>query len=206
MKIISPIKTWTFVSAFTFIPLQTVNSFQVKKQLNDEFVYTTSVPSVSAKGTTDFGLLNTAPSSDVYINSEKKRATIVVDLNKNILYKYNTQGEATEAFLVASGKKSTPTDTGIRIVSHVETYPYRTAPRATKRRRNPSAYGPKIIILNKLNTVNGEQSPCGEFIHGNNDASSIGKYASQGCIRMDNEIIKELSTQVQRGDIVKIIR
>ena len=71
--------------------------------------------------------------------------------------------------------------------------------------KNPGAYGPRAIILNKLNPETGEQSYYGEFIHGNKDASSIGKYVSQGCIRMDNEVIKQLSKQVKRGDIVLVI-
>ena len=36
------------------------------------------------------------------------------------------------ASLVASGKASTPTDTGIRVVSNIETYPYRTASPKTR--------------------------------------------------------------------------
>ena len=205
MKIINPIKTCAIASIFSIAPLYAVNnqnSFQLNK---DSFEYT-YIQTVTAQGTTDINVLKNAPSPDVYVKSELKKATIVIDLSKNILFKYDSDGNPTKAFLVASGKKSTPTEVGVRIVSHVEIYPYHTAPSGTKRRRNPKAYGPKIIILNKLNTVNGEQSPFGEFIHGNNDATSIGKYASQGCIRMDNEVIKELSTQVKRGDIVKIIR
>ena len=42
----------------------------------------------------------------------------------------------------------------------------------------------------------------GEYIHGNNKASSIGKYASKGCVRMDNEVIQILAKQVKNGDVV----
>jgi len=206
MRIINRIKPVALVSAMTFLPMQMNNILKAQTPVKDEFVLNTDFRLVSPQGTTDFIVLTNAPSSDVYVKSELKKAIIVVDLSKNVLYKYDQDGNPTEAFLVASGKKSTPTSTGVRVVSHVETYPYRTAPKATKRRRNPRDYGPKIIILNELNPTNGIQSPCGEFIHGNNNPSSIGKYASKGCIRMDNEVIKELSTQVQRGDIVKIIR
>ena len=203
MKIFKSVKTFATISAFSVLPLHATKMWCNSELLQDQFILTDSI---SPKGCTSSCLLASAPSSDIYINTEMKKATIVVDLSKNYLYKYDSNGNPTEVFLVASGKKSTPTDTGIRIVSHVETYPYRNASKATKRRRNPKAYGPKIIILNKLNPTNGEQSSCGEFIHGNNDPSSIGKYASLGCIRMDNEVIKELSKQVKRGDIVKIIK
>ena len=159
---------------------------------------------VPPQGTTDKDILMLAPNPEIKIKGEDKKAKIVVDLSTNTLYKYNDEGKAESAYLIASGKPRTPTDKGIRIVSHVETYPYRTAPAKTKRRNNPSAYGPKAIILNKLNPKTGEQSQTGEFIHGNNNKSSIGKYVSLVCKRMDNEVIKQLAKEVKRGDIVII--
>ena len=42
------------------------------------------------------------------------------------------------------------------------------------------------------------------LLHGNSNKSSLGKYASLGCIRMDNEVIKQLSKEVKRGDIIII--
>ena len=44
----------------------------------------------------------------------------------------------------------------------------------------------------------------GEFIHGNKNPDSLGKYASKGCMRMDNEVIQYLAPQMKRGDIVII--
>lgn len=161
--------------------------------------------SVSPEGTQDIQILSSAPSPDVRVCGINKKAKIVVDLKTNTLYTYNEYGQAQSAYSIASGKASTPTHAGVRIVSHTETYPYRTAPSHTKRRRNPRAYGPKVIILDALDTKTGERSSIGEFIHGNNDSSSIGKYASKGCMRMDNEVIKQLSTSVKRGDIVIIL-
>ena len=159
---------------------------------------------VPPKGTTDTLVLKGAPSPFVFVEGIKKTASIVVDLSKNVLYKFNDTGEAEAAYRVASGKKSTPTHTGLRIVSHVETYPYKNAPASSKRRNNPNDYGPKIIVLDKLDPKTGETSYFGEFIHGNRNPSSIGKYASKGCVRMDNQVIRILSTQVKRGDLVWI--
>ena len=206
MKIISPIKTCVIASVFSIAPLQAISNQNIFHQEKDSFVYQNTADTIPTLGTTDISILKNAPSPDVYIESKLKKAIIVVDVSKNVLYKYDSAGKPTIAYSVASGKKSTPTNTGIRIVSHVEKYPYRTAPRGTKRRRNPKAYGPKAIILDKLNPVTGERSWFGEFIHGNNDANSIGKYVSNGCMRMDNSVIEELSKQVKRGDIVKIIK
>ena len=167
----------------------------------DTFEYTQTIP---PQGTTDSLALKSAPNPQVTIKGETKNAVFVVDISKNVLYHYDENSKAIEAFSVASGATSTPTHTGVRIVSHVETYPYRTAPKSTKRYKNPSAYGPRAIILDKIDPITGETSYYGEFIHGNKDASSIGKYVSQGCMRMDNEVIKRLAKQVKRGLLVVI--
>ncbi len=159
---------------------------------------------VPVTGSSDSILLAHAPKPDITVAGEKKSASFVVDLSQNVLYRYDDKGHAVEAFLVASGKKTSPSKKGIFAVTHVESYPYRFAPRRAKRRRNPSAYGPKIICLETVNSVTGERGVTGQFIHGNNDAKSLGKYASLGCIRMDNEIIKRLAAQVKRGHFVLI--
>lgn len=177
---------------------QTVNS-QTK---SDTFEKVSNV--VTPQGVTDESVLLFAPSSDIEIQGETRKAKIVVDLSKNILYKYDDNGDAQAAYLIASGKKTSPTDVGVRMVTHVEKYPYKTAPWATKRRRNPNDYGPRIICLETVNPKTGAKGSTGEFIHGNKNPNSLGKYASLGCIRMDNEVIKELATQVKKGDIVVI--
>ena len=161
---------------------------------------------VFPKGTTDSCVLKNAPCNQVCIQGEVKNAKFVIDISKNILYHYDESGIPVIAYSVASGKKSSPTDTGVRIVTHVETYPYRTAGKNTKRRRNPRDYGPNIICVEKLDPVSGKRSITGEFIHGNNNPASIGKYASLGCVRMDNDVIKDLSKQVKRGDIILIVK
>lgn len=199
MRITNTFKTIGLTLAIASLPLG-ANRICAQNPQKDDFSITTATP----KGTDSKNILAGAPSPDIEIAGEKKTAKFVVDLSTNTLYKYNIQGKAEMAYLIASGKESTPTSKGVRIVTHTETYPYRTAPRGTKRRRNPGAYGPKIICLNKIDPQTGEQSQTGEFIHGTNDLSSIGKYASHGCMRMDNEVIKELSQEVKRGDIVII--
>lgn len=52
----------------------------------------------------------------------------------------------------------------------------------------------------------GEQRSSGEFIHGTNNPETLGEYVSQGCIRMDNDVIRDLALEVKRGDIVIIKR
>lgn len=145
------------------------------------------------------------PSNNITVNGQNIKARVVVDVTKNVLYYYDTEGSPNMAYLVASGKKSTPTSCGIRRVTHIETYPYKTAAATTKRRKSPGAYGPKIICLTVVNPQTGESVGAnGEFIHGNNKPSSIGQHASKGCIRMDNEAVKYLSSVIKRNDYVVI--
>lgn len=206
MKIIPVLKNFVvsgiFVGALTCPKAVHAESVLPKIQTKCDVFIRDSVP---PKGTTSFNILSKAPKPDVIVQGIKKKAKYVVDLTQNILYKYSEKGKPEIAYLIASGKKSTPTHSGVRIVSHIETYPYRGAPRRSKRRRNPRAYGSKIIVLDRFDTKTGERSSIGEFIHGNGNSASLGKYVSHGCMRMDNEVIKELAKDTKRGDLVLIL-
>ncbi len=165
---------------------------------------TTIAENIPPAGTTADSVLLYAPSPKIKIQEEIKNARIVVKLSTNVLYKYNKEGEAVSAYRIASGKKSTPTKTGVRVVTHVEQYPYKSASPKTRRHRKPQDYGPRVICLETIDTQTGKRGTTGQFIHGNNNPNSIGKHSSLGCIRMDNEIIKQLAAEVERGDIVII--
>ncbi len=167
---------------------------------------TLSAKTIPPEGTSDSLVLDAAPSPVVIVQGKKRNAAIVVDLSKNVLYKYDEEGQPEAAYLIASGKKRTPTDPGLRVVIRVEKYPYKSAPAATKRHQKPWDYGPRAIILETLDPKTGKQGSTGEFIHGNNNPASIGKYASLGCMRMDNEVIKKLAAQVKKGDLVLITK
>lgn len=181
-----------------------VSNAQNLERTPQKDTFETYIDSVVPKGTRNKQILFNAPDAEVEIAGIKDTARIVVDLSKNILYTYNPNGQADCAYLIASGKPRYPTDTGIRIVTHIETYPYRNAPSSTRRRRKPNDYGPNIICLEKVDPQTGQRSQTGEFIHGNNNPSSLGKYASLGCMRMDNDVIRKLAKEVKRGDIVVI--
>lgn len=148
--------------------------------------------------------LENAPSPKFTVNGEEKNARIVVSLSENKLYLYDENGEAEEVHSVASGAKNTPTHVGLRKVSHIETYPYSSAT-GTKRKANPKPYGPKILILTSIDPKTGKNlGSNGEFIHGNSNASSIGKYVSHGCIRMHNDQILRMAEIVEPGSYVII--
>ena len=100
---------------------------------------------------------------------------------------------------IATGKKTTPTDKGIKKITWFENYPYREAPAISKRRKAPWDYGPKVIVLGFVDEKTGEVTHFnGEFIHGTNKPESIGTHASKGCIRMHNEDILELVEQLEK--------
>ena len=174
------------------------------EQKSDVFEYTQKVPPA---GSNSYSVLTRAPSPRINIAGEDVLCKIVVNLANNVLYTYNDYGIPTMAYLVASGAKKTPTDEGIRVVSGIEKYPYRTASKLTKRYKKPRDYGPMALILRKVDPETGKTSPTGEFIHGNNNKNSLGTYASKGCIRMDNEVIKIIAQQVvNRGDYILITK
>jgi len=196
-----------FNPCFAAKPDKVQEIFPVSGQSNINTDIFTSL--ITPQGVTDKSALKIAPNPDIVINGEKKKAGIIVDISKNILFRYDKDGNPVNAFLIASGKKSTPTDTGVRIVTHKEKFPYRGAPRRAKRRRAPRDYGPMIICLNKIDPETGKQSSTGEFIHGCRSyektfESTPDRYVSHGCMRMDNDVIKELAPTVEKGEIVII--
>ncbi len=205
MKIINITKTIALTSMIFVASLKQANSSQIYSQ---EMQQDTFERSITPQGVKDTTILRLAPKPDIVINGKKKKAGIIVDLTKNILYRYDKNGNPINAYLIASGKKSTPTDKGVRIVTHKEKFPYKSAI-GTKRRRSPRDYGPVVICLKKLDPKTGEQSKTGEFIHGCRSYEKTfeltpDRYVSHGCMRMDNGVIKQLAPTVEKGEIIII--
>ncbi|WP_216701073.1 L,D-transpeptidase [Priestia filamentosa] len=99
---------------------------------------------------------------------------------------------------VATGKTWDKTPVGFfKVVNKIKNRPYYTGKISGGDSRNP--LGKRWLGLN-INGTSGDTYA----IHGNNNESSIGKYVSQGCIRMNNEDIEELFNQVQVGTSVAI--
>ena len=95
--------------------------------------------------------------------------------------------------LIKDGKwfKSYPVGIG-KILSPTPKGTYRIINKAV----NPGGpFGVRWLGLNKK----------GYGIHGTNNPSSIGKYVSQGCIRMHNKDVLELAGIVPIGTLVKIV-
>ena len=188
----------------------TASSRNIFQKITGTFFSLFNIGNYAAKGfqfgeNTIVGGKQTAPSfADIAVDNNGI-ITVINSIN-NILYQYDANGKATCAYLVARGKKSSPTKEGLRIVTHVESYPYKSAPASTKRRKKPWDYGPRIICLDTIDPETGKHGRTGQFIHGNANPKSIGEYASLGCIRMDNGIIKKLAKEVKKGDLILMIR
>lgn len=107
--------------------------------------------------------------------------TINTQAHSLTLYRDN---KVFKTYRVAVGKPSTPTPKGtFKIVN---------------RAINPGGpFGSRWLGLN---------APNGDYgIHGTNNPSSIGKSVSNGCIRMYNNQVIELSNLVPIGTTVKIV-
>jgi lipoprotein-anchoring transpeptidase ErfK/SrfK len=97
---------------------------------------------------------------------------------------------------IAVGTSDTPTPTG--------SYYLRVLIKAVD---PTTVYGPYAYGLSshsdKLNTFNGGDAEIG--IHGNNDASVLGRNVTHGCIRMDNDAITRLTKSLPLGTPVEIV-
>ena len=90
---------------------------------------------------------------------------------------------------------------------------YRTYPVAVGKPSSPTPKGTFRIINRAINPGGpfgvrwlGLNAPNGDYgIHGTNNPSSIGKSVSNGCIRMFNNQVLELSNLVSIGTVVKIV-
>lgn len=206
MKITNTIRNYTLASIMAITPVMCSRAYALcTAPLADTFEHTVS-PAITPQGTDDVNALKSAPSCDITIAGEKHKAGIVVNLRDNILYTYDSEGNPTKAYLVASGKKSTPTPEGIFVVTHKEVYPYRSAPKSTKRYKNPRDYGKYIVCLNRVNKETGERKSTGYFVHGcrsyhNTFEVYPSRRVSHGCVRMEEHAISEVK-EVQPGTYV----
>lgn len=124
---------------------------------------------------------------------------IVVDKSENRLYYYE-KGKLVKSFAVATGKKPSYTPEGLfKIREKIKNRPYYKGKIKGGDPKNP--LGDRWLGLEVK--INGKTSYA-YAIHGNNNESSIGKYVSEGCIRMHNKSIHWLYDEVKTGTPVLI--
>lgn len=106
---------------------------------------------------------------------------------------YFKDGVLVKEFSVATGKSSTPTPQGkFKIVNKIKNRPYYSGGIPGGSPKNP--LGDRWLGLHVGVTYGTTYA-----IHGNNNASSIGKHVSGGCIRMHNSEIRWLFDQINVG-------
>ncbi|MBX9997300.1 L,D-transpeptidase [Priestia aryabhattai] len=99
---------------------------------------------------------------------------------------------------VATGKSWEKTPVGFfKVVNKIKNRPYYTGHIAGGDSRNP--LGKRWLGINANGTYGDTYG-----IHGNNNEDSIGKYVSQGCVRMHNADIEKLYDKVQVNTPVAI--
>lgn len=113
---------------------------------------------------------------------------------------YYEKGKVIKTFPVATGKKPSYTPEGLfKIHEKVKNRPYYKEGIKGGDPRNP--LGDRWLGINVK--VNGRVSYA-YAIHGNNNANSIGKYVSAGCIRMHNKDVRWLYDKVKMNTPVLI--
>lgn len=117
---------------------------------------------------------------------------LIINSKKNKLG-YFKDGVLVKEFSVATGKSSTPTPQGkFKIVNKIKNRPYYSGGIPGGSPNNP--LGDRWLGLHVGATYGTTYA-----IHGNNNASSIGKHVSGGCIRMHNSEIRWLFDQINVG-------
>ncbi len=106
---------------------------------------------------------------------------IIINIGAKRLTVYKG-GREFRQYVVATGKVETPTPTGVFTVVNKQVNP-------------GGPYGTRWLGLSRR----------GYGIHGTNDPSSIGKAASNGCVRMFNEDVEALFDIAPVGTVVRIL-
>ncbi|GFP74550.1 L,D-transpeptidase [Clostridium fungisolvens] len=123
------------------------------------------------------------PFSDDYFQYYRAIYSITINTEAHTLTLFKS-GNFFKSYTVAVGKSSTPTPKGtFKIINKAI---------------NPG--GPFGVRWLGLDAPNGDYG-----IHGTNNPASIGKNVSNGCIRMYNKDVLELSSLVPLGTVVKIV-
>ena len=131
--------------------------------------------------------------------SAKQDQLIIINKSDNTLHFYDN-GKKVKSFRVATGKRSNLTPEGTFSVKLKWSCPvYYATNKKGCTSSNP--LGPRWIGLSVPGTTGYTYG-----IHGTNQESSIGSYASSGCVRMYNKEVTWLFDQVKLGAKVVIIR
>jgi lipoprotein-anchoring transpeptidase ErfK/SrfK len=139
----------------------------------------------------------------VAFNSSEAPGTIVIDTANTTLYFVLGQGRAIR-YGVGVGREGF-TWSGVQTVSRKAEWPDWHPP-AEMIARQP--YLPRFMAGGPGNPLGARAMYLGNSvyrIHGTNDASTIGKFVSSGCIRLTNEDVEDLFSRVGVGAKVVVL-
>ena len=132
------------------------------------------------------------------------RAKVVVDLSENRLFLYDKNNDIKQVFSVAVGKISEATGKSVTSVGYkqVDSMVGNPAWLGEQMYQKPDIFGPKLVGLGEYNTTTGHVKNAPFEIHGTNNENSIGEDASSGCVRMLNDAVKDVYSEMNKGDRV----
>jgi len=139
----------------------------------------------------------------LWILPPSKRQGIVINVPEMRLYRFHPKKGAVSTYPVTVGEEETPTPLGEFRVVDREIDPEWNIPSKLQHK-----YSKKIMQA-------GDDNPIGKYwlglsrrgygIHGTDNAWSVGRILSNGCIRLYPEDIEKLFPDVPRGAVVEII-
>jgi hypothetical protein len=131
--------------------------------------------------------------------TEANPQLIIINKSINKLAFYE-DGKLMKTFPVGTGRKDSYTPEGtFKIVNKIKNRPYFTGKIAGGDPQNP--LGDRWLGINARGTWGTTYA-----IHGNNNANTIGKYVSSGCIRMHNKEVRWLYDQINVDTPVVILK
>ena len=143
----------------------------------------------------------------VFYRSSYAPGTIIIDTSERYLYLLVGQGRALR-YGVAVGREGFQWQGSMRITKKVEWPDWRPPKDMIAREKAKGKVLPAVVRGGPTNPLGARALYLGysEYrIHGTNAPSSIGKYASSGCIRMLNEHIIDLYGKVSVGARVVVM-
>jgi len=139
----------------------------------------------------------------IWILPPSKRRGIVINVPEMRLYHFNSKKGTVSTYPVTVGEEETPTPLGtFRIVDREIDPDWNIPPKLQQK------YNKKIMQA-------GDDNPIGKYwlglsargygIHGTDNAWSVGRILSNGCIRLYPEDIERLFPDVPKGTVVEIV-
>lgn len=130
---------------------------------------------------------------DPYLNINGRRTftRIIVSIEDHKTYVYNRDGSVAYIFKNSTGRPGHETETGIRHVVAIQSYGHftgRNGSAANDMEATDNPFGPYRIVTD---------SEEGQFLHGMDQRSVLGRKISHGCVRHNNNDIMVLKSLVK---------